>query len=173
MNQFNLIISTYRFREEEAQDEVLDLLEAFGDPNAICEITEIKGLLLAQSSIEPTRVVERLKQITSSEPWQIRYILRVLPIMSVIPTGLKDIAGAASELSDRMGLEDTFRITVEKRHTPLESMEVINTVASRIQRSVDLEHPDWIILVQILGAQTGVSVIAPDNIFSSVVEKRK
>ena len=173
MNQFNLIVSTYRFREEEAQDEVLDLLDSFGDPDAVCEITEIKGLLLAQSSIEPTKVVEKLKQITSSEPWQIRYILRVLPIMSVIPTGLEDIAGAAAALSGRMKSEDKFRITVEKRHTPLESIDVINAVASRIQRAVDLEDPDWIILVQILGAQTGVSVIAPDNIFSSVVEKRK
>ena len=27
MKDFNLIVSTYRFREEEAQDEILDLLE--------------------------------------------------------------------------------------------------------------------------------------------------
>ncbi|HKU48316.1 MAG TPA: THUMP domain-containing protein [Nitrososphaera sp.] len=173
MKQFNLIVSTFRFREEEAQDEALDLLESFGDPEAICEITEIKGILLAQTSIEPTEVVDKLKKITASEPWQVRYILRVLPVMRVVPTELDGISAAASEFGDRIGPEESFRITVEKRHTSLESMEIITAIASRIQRKVNLENPDWLILVQILGAKSGVSVLRPEQLFSSVVEKRR
>jgi tRNA acetyltransferase TAN1 len=173
LNQFNLIISTYRFREEEAQDETLDLLEEFGDPDAVCEITEIRGILLAETSMEPTNVVEKLRQITTSEPWQIRYILRVLPVMSVVASDIEAIADAASKLGTAIKSQDTFRITVEKRHTALESMDVINAVARRFQNPVDLEDPDWIVLVQIVGAVTGVSVITPDQVFSSVVEKRK
>lgn len=173
MKQFNLIVSTYRFREEEAQDEILDLLEAFGDHNAVCEITEIKGILLVQSSIDPTDFIYKLKQITSSEPWQVRYILRVLPVMKVVSTGLNEIAIAVAEISDRVRQEDSFRITVEKRHTSLESKEVIEAVASKIQSNVDLENPGWVVLVQILGPQTGVAVVKPDQIYSSVVEKRR
>ena len=173
MKQFNLIASTYRFKEEEAQDEILDLLESFGDAEAVCEITEIRGILLAQCAIDPIEVVDRLKQITSSEPWRIRYILRVLPVTRVVPTGLNEISNAVSEISGVLRPEDKFRITVEKRHTSLESLEVINAIASKIERVVDLENPDWIILVQIVGAQTGVSIIRPDQTFSSVVEKRK
>ena len=173
MKDFNLLISTYRFREEETQDEILELLEGFGDVDAVCEITEIKGILLAQSAIDPIVVVQKLKQITSSEPWQIRFVLRVLPILRVVPTDLDDISDAVSELSGVMRTEEKFRITLEKRHTSLESMEVIQAVASRLESVVDLENPDWVVLVQILGAQTGVSIIRPDQTYSSVVEKRK
>ena len=66
MSEFNLIVSTYRFREEEAQDEIHDLLEAFGDSDAESEITDIKGIILAQTSLDPFQVVGRLKELVSS-----------------------------------------------------------------------------------------------------------
>ena len=69
--------------------------------------------------------------------------------------------------------EESFRITIEKRHSSLESLDIINAIASRIERRVDLENPDWIVLVEILAAQTGLAVIRQDEIFSSVLEKRK
>lgn len=172
MGAFNLIVSTSRFREEEAQDEILDLLDMFGDPEAEAELTEVKGLLLAQTELDPFAVIGELKELVASEPWQVRYILRVLPIEVVVPTELGMIRQAAKELAAKIG-KDSFRITVEKRHSPLESIEVIKAIAGEIESKVDLENPGWVVLVQILGGQTGMSVIKPDQMFSSVVEKRK
>jgi tRNA acetyltransferase TAN1 len=168
---FNLIVSTSRFREEEAQDEILDLLDRFGDQEAEAEITEIKGLLLAETKLDPLAVVDRLKELVASEPWQVRYILRVLPIEVVVPTELDAIKSVVKELAGRIG-KDSFRITVEKRHSPLESIDVIKAVAGEIESKVDLENPGWVVLVQILGGQAGISVIRPDQTFSSVIEKR-
>ncbi|MDW0121293.1 MAG: hypothetical protein QOK81_01595, partial [Nitrososphaeraceae archaeon] len=80
MDGFNLIVSTYRFREEDAQDEILELLDKFGDQAAESEIIEIKGMILVQSSLDPFAVIDKLKELVVSEPWQVRYILRVLPV---------------------------------------------------------------------------------------------
>jgi tRNA acetyltransferase TAN1 len=168
---FNLVFSTSRFREEEAQDEILDLLDMFGDQEAEAEITEVKGLLLAQTALDPFAVVGKLKELVASEPWQVRYILRVLPIEAVVPTELDAIRQAAKELASKIG-KDTFRITVEKRHSPVESIDVIRAIAGEIESKVNLENPGWIVLVEVVGNQTGVSVIRPDQMFSSVVEKR-
>ena len=172
MSEFNLIVSTSRFREEEAQDEILELLDLFGDPEAEAEITEVKGLLLAQTELDPLVVIDRLKELVVSEPWQVRYVLRVLPIQVVVPTDLDMIRKAAKELASKID-KNSFRITVEKRHSPLESIEVINAIAGEIESKVDLENPGWIVLVEILGGQTGLSVIRPEQMFSSVVEKRR
>lgn len=172
MGGFNLIFSTSRFREEEAQDEILDLLDMFGDQDAEAEITEVKGLLLAQTSLDPFAVVDQLKELVASEPWHVRYILRVLPIEVVVPTTLDTIRQAASTLAAKIG-KDSFRITVERRHSPIESIEVIKAIAGEIESKVDLENPGWIILVEVVGSQTGVAVIKPDQMFSSVVEKRR
>lgn len=172
MHRFNLIISSSRFREEEAQDEIMDLLEMFGDLDSESEITEIKGIIVAQTALDPFIVVDKLKELVATEPWQVRYVLRVLPIEAVVPTDIHSIRGATKELASRIGSDDTFRITVEKRHSPLASMDVINAIAGEIGSKVDLEDPDWVVLVEIIGVQTGISVIEPDQIFSSVVEKR-
>ena len=172
MGGFNLIVSTSRFREEEAQDEILNLLDMFGDPDAESELTEIKGLLLAQTALGPFEVIEKLKELVVSEPWEVRYILRVLPVELVVPTDLDAIKQTTKELASKMG-EDSFRITVEKRHSTLESIDVIKAIASEIESKVDLENPGWIVLVEIIGGQTGLSVLRPDQMFSSVVEKRK
>jgi tRNA acetyltransferase TAN1 len=172
LGKFNLIVSTFRFREESAQDEILEKLEIFGDPEAESEIIDIKGLILAQTSLDPLVVIDKLRELVALEPWQIRYVLRVLPVQVVIPTMLDSITTAARDLAPKIGNE-TFRITVEKRHNSLSSMQIIKTIASQISNKVDLENPGWIILVQILGGLTGLSVLRPNQIFSSVIEKRK
>ncbi len=172
MDEFNLIVSTYRFREEDAQDEILELLDEFGDQSAESEIIEIKGMILVQSSLDPIAVIDKLKDLVASEPWQIRYVLRVLPVQVVVPTRLDTIRQAARELITKIG-NDTFRVTVEKRHNSLGSMQIVKAIADQISNKVDLENPGWVILVQVLGGVTGVSVLRPNQIFSSVVEKRK
>ena len=172
MNNFNLIVSTSRFREEEAQDEILDILEMFDDPQSECEITPVKGLLIAQTILDPFWVIKKLKELVASEPWQVRYILRVLPVEIVVPTELDAIKEAAKELAPKMYADDTFRITVEKRHSSFTSMEVISAVAGEVKNKVDLEGPKWVVLVQIVASKTGISIIRPHEIFSSVIEKR-
>ncbi len=172
MDEFNLIVSTFRFREEDAEDEILELLDKFGDPTSESETIEIKGMILVQTSLDPLTVIDKLKELVASEPWQVRYVLRVLPIQVVVPTGLDTISHAASKLITKIG-KDTFRVTVEKRHNSLGSTQIIKAIAERIDNKVDLENPDWVILVQVLGGLTGVSVLRPNQIFSSVIEKRK
>ncbi len=165
-------MSTYRFREEDAQDEILELLDKFGDQAAESEIVEIKGIILVQSSLDPLAVIDKLKELVASEPWQVRYVLRVLPVQVVVPTRLETIIQAVRDLIKKMG-NDTFRVTVEKRHNSLGSMQIVKAIADQISNKVDLENPSWVVLVQVLGGLTGVSVLRPHQIFSSVVEKRK
>jgi tRNA acetyltransferase TAN1 len=175
LRDFNLIVSTSRFREEEAQDEILDLLDLFGDQEAVAEITEVKGLIVAETSLDPLAVIAGLKKLVAEEPWRVRYVLRVIPIEVVVPADLDDIEEAAKELAEGKirKEEDSFRITVEKRHSTLESMDVIKAIAGEIDSKVDLENPTWIVLVEIVAGHAGVSVLRPDQIFSAVVEKRR
>ena len=126
MSEFNLIVSTYRFREEEAQDEIHDLLEAFGDSDAESEITDIKGIILAQTSLDPFQVVGRLKELVSSEPWQLRYILRVLPsdeINASFESELDKLADAILELEGQIPPEIAWVIRVDG-HTDKRPIQV-------------------------------------------------
>ncbi|MFZ0513979.1 MAG: THUMP domain-containing protein [Candidatus Nitrosopolaris sp.] len=171
---FNLIVSTYRHREEDAQNELLGILELFGDPNPGSYITELVGILVGRTVLEPFEVVKRIKELVHNEPWRVRYILRLLPIEFAIPEGgLDSITNAAKRLASKIQKLETFRITVERRNTLLCSSEIIANVASEIDNKVDLENPDWVVLVEIIGKLVGISVLRPYEIFSSVIEKRE
>jgi tRNA acetyltransferase TAN1 len=68
--------------------------------------------------------------------------------------------------------QNTYRITVEKRHSTISTNEIIDAIASRIQNKVSLKKFDWIVLVEILGNKTGVSVLKENDIISTQRLKR-
>jgi tRNA acetyltransferase TAN1 len=71
-----------------------------------------------------------------------------------------------------MKADEKFRITVEKRKTSISGRSLIEAIANRIDRKVDLDDPDKIVLIQILGELTGVSIVPPGKILSVEREKR-
>jgi tRNA acetyltransferase TAN1 len=85
------------------------------------------------------------------------------------PQGIEEIA---VKLAEGLRKDEKYRITVEKRRTSISGRALIEAIANRIDRKVDLDEPDKIVLVQILGEVTGVSVISPDKILSVEREKR-
>jgi tRNA acetyltransferase TAN1 len=169
---FNLIASTFKHKEEDAQDELLEILELLGDYESESHATDISGIVLGYTKFDPFKIVKALRELVKNEPWQIRYVLRLLPIEVVVYTESENIKNAAKKLALKIQSGNTFRITVERRHTLINSSDIISTIAKEIDNKVDLENPDWVVLVQVVGRQTGISVIKPNQIFRSVVEKR-
>jgi tRNA acetyltransferase TAN1 len=173
MTDFNLIVSTFRYREAQAQDELIEILADLGDHDPESYLTTISGVLLARTNFDPFTVVEQFLQLLRNEPWRIRYILRLLPIQMVVCTEPSIIKHTAKQLSSKIQVLDTFRITVEKRHNSIRSLDIINCIGSVIDRKVNLRNPDWIILVEVVRNLTGLSILKPYHIFSSVTGKRR
>jgi tRNA acetyltransferase TAN1 len=118
-------------------------------------------------------VILKLKSLINTDPWEVRYILRVIPVEQVTSTDLRLISLVVKSLVLKIRDNESFRITIEKRQSALRSNEIITAIAEEIScNKVDLEKPDWIILVEIVGQSTGISVIRPSQLFSSVIEKR-
>ena len=95
-----------------------------------------------------------------------------MPIDAVVDTKMKDITAAVKHLSSAIGQGETFRITIETRDSPYSTKELIDAIADVIDKKVDLESPKKIVLVQVFGEYTGISVLAPEEILSVVKLKR-
>lgn len=171
LEDFNLLVSTSRGNEREACSEIQHLLDKLGDQVAKIDRTPVIGLVVAKTELDPFEAVQRLRVMLRESPEDFRYALKITPIEKVVPTDLSNIKKVASELSIRIRQDERFRVTVEKRHSELSMGDIIKTVAAEVDRSVDLENPDKIILIEVLGRLTGISVIKPADILSIVKER--
>ncbi len=169
--KFNLILSSSRNREGDAIDEFIKLIEENLEESPIVEISDIQGIILAFTETDPLEVIDLFKKMVTEEPWHFRYILRVIPVQIVCSTNLTEIIDGSCKLFKKVSDASSFKIVVEKRYCSIRSREIVLAIASRITNKVDLDYPDWIILVEILGKKTGISVLRPEHLLSIVKQK--
>jgi len=171
LKDFNLLVTTWRGSEEDACAEIWFLIGEMGDREVKVDKTGIMGLIAAKTTLDPFDVIERLRTILKENPYEFRYTLRAIPVEKVVRTDLIEIKQAVTELSSKIGEHETFRVTVEKRFTSTATKDLIEAAASKIERKVDLTDPDKIVLIEVVGGLTGVSIIKPKDIFSTMKEK--
>ena len=171
LKNFNLLVTTARGSEEDACSEIWYLLGEIGDAAVKVERTGITGLISAKTILNPFEVVEKFRQILKERSYEFRYSLRIIPVEKVVPTDLGEIQRATIELSTKIKENDSFRVTVEKRFTSTPTNAIIDAAATIIERRVDLNHPDRIVLIEVVGGLTGISILKPNEILSIVKER--
>ena len=167
----NMIITCARHLEPETEEELCGILEEFGDSDVKVTITEMSGILTAETKLDPIEVVRKIKEMVLDEPWSVRYCLRIIPIQKVIETKIEEIEKTVSEMSEEIIEGETYRISIEKRNSNLSSQEIIKKVATKIKNKVSLEFPNKVVLIEILGNKTGVSILKKSDVLS--IEKTK
>jgi len=171
LKDFNLLITTSRGNEEDACSEIWYLLGEIGDSAAKVDKTGITGLIAAKTAFDPFEVIEKFRKILKERPYEFRYTLRVIPIEKVVRTDLGEIERTVTELGSKIKENESFRVTVEKRFTDTSTKDLIEAAAANIERKVDLGNPDKIILIEVVGGLTGISIIRPEQILAVMKEK--
>ncbi len=173
LGEFNLLVACPRERERAAKSEIQyfigDLIE---DPELKVSKTHISGLLTCKTSLDPFEVVQKLREFALENPYQFRFAIRFTPIEQCVESNLESIKDATRNLLEKIGEDESFRVTVRRRHTDLENMEVVVAVASVIQRNVNLDNPDKIVLVEIVGEVTGISILEDETDILSIMTMR-
>ena len=168
----NLIITCARNLESETKNEIGKILDELGDQEPEILNVGMRGILMANTIIEPSKIIDYVKNKMIEEPWLIRYCLRIIPIQIITETEIDKIKQNVIKLKDKIQKNDSYRITIEKRNTSISSSEIIAEVAKIFPNKVSLNQPDWIILIEILGNETGISVLKDDELFSLDKSKR-
>jgi len=121
---------------------------------------------------DPKALLSFITEFVRSEPFKVRFILRIIPVDRVVDTKKQDIVKAVKELSEAIGPGETFRITIEARDSPYSDKDLIDALADAVDRKVSLDSPDKVVLLEIFGEYAGVSVISPHDIVSIQKLKR-
>ncbi|MFW9792879.1 MAG: THUMP domain-containing protein [Candidatus Thorarchaeota archaeon] len=173
LREYNLLVACPRERERAAKSEVMyfvgDLLE---DQNLKVSHTHISGLLACKTTLDPFDVVHRLREFAVENPYQFRFAIRFTPIEECVDSNIEEIVEATRRLLPKISEDESFRVTVRRRHTELENMEVVTAVAAEISRKVNLDNPDKTVLVEIVGDWTGLSVLDGEDDILSIMTMR-
>ena len=168
----NLLVTCARNLEPETKNEIGKILGEVGDQEPEILNVGMRGILLVKTNIEASRIIEWVKDKVVEEPWLIRYCLRMIPIQTITETEMDKITESVIKLKDVIKQDDSYRITIEKRNTDVSSTEIITDIAKIFPNKVSLNQPDWIVLIEILGDKTGISILKDSEIFSLDKTKR-
>ena len=148
------------------------MLDELGDQEPEIVNVGMRGILMVNTIIEPLKIIGWIKNKVIDEPWLIRYCLRIIPIQRMIDTDIDKIKQNVTKLSNVIQKNNSYRITIEKRNTNVSSNEIITEIAKIFPNKVSLNQPDWIVLIEILGNKTGISILKENEIFSLDKAKR-
>ena len=158
----SLLITCPRNLESKAEKEIFQILDEFGDNTKISK-NHYSGII---------EIVEKIREKISNEPWELRYCARIIPIQKKCESNLEFIKQNVIELITCIKPNDSYKISLEKRDSKLIRNEIIANIANLLPNKVSLENPDWEILIQILGTETGISVMPEKSVLSVSKIKR-
>ena len=162
---YNLLVSYPRRFFRKARREVREVLKFFGDENPRVEKTIVAGLLGVKTCLDVKALIREMRE---GDGTFIRYTFRWIPVERWVKSDIDSMKEALEELASQIEEGETWRMTVEKRrYSGLHKSEIIRELAEVIDRKVDLENPDKVVMVEIIGGQAGISVLQPEELFSS------
>lgn len=164
-----LLISTSRNEERSASSEIHFILTnrlEMDDSLFKVHETRISGLITVSmdSSVDTHQVIRDLKELEKEEAY-FMHCLKIRPVDQVVAADIETVVQSIQVLDIKR--EGSFRISVNKRHTPLTSMDLIKAIAVLFSNPVDLVDPQWEILIEIVADKLGYAIIEPDLLYST------
>lgn len=152
--------------ESQTINEISKIMYEFGDTDIKTANTKYSGILKIETILDLHELLKKFKEKIENEPWELRYCSRIIPIQKTCQTDLISIKQNIIDLISSIKQNETYKISIEKRDSELIRNEIISNVANLLTNKVSLEKPDWEIIIQIIGNETGVSVLPKNSIIS-------
>ncbi len=169
MNNFNLLVSTSRFNEDNAKAEIWFTLLTCGDRYSIISNLDFSGLIAVVTTLNHRNVISKIKRILIKDPIFFQYILKIVPIDYVCQTNVNTIKVIIrNHYRDFIHSDESFMIELNRRKNDLIDRDnFIGSIAKFIDNKVNLENPDKIIRIEILGNVTGISFLQQDDVIKT------
>jgi len=166
LRSFNLVATTQRGNEWACMKEVGMLGQSLGFESVRMKRTGYPGLVIGSMEGDPVALVRAVRAIVEEDPWDLRFLLKLTPVEVTVEAGIEKIADAIGKIAQRIPEGSSFKVSVNKRGSEISSQDLIKAAASKVDRRVNLERPQWVVQVEIIEDTAGVSVLEPKDILS-------
>ena len=167
----NIILTSQKGSEAKASAEFKEIALQHGLKRLQIEKSAFDGILEIELE-DPRAFVSFLRDYVKSEPFRMHFVQRIIPVDAVVDTKLDQIKEAAKLLATQIDQHESFKIEIDERESPYTRRELIDAIADVVDRKVNLEAPDKVLQVEVLGEYTAMCVARPDEIVSITKLKR-
>jgi tRNA acetyltransferase TAN1 len=152
-----------------AKPEIIRILKRLGDPDSLVEKTDVMGIAVVHTCLDNREVIKCCRTLWESDPLDsFEFAIKWVPVDYWCETDLNAMKQVIdSSIKERIERNQTWGMKVQKRRWQLHhTIEITEYLAADIERKVNLSHPDRIVWVDVVGRQTAISLLKPDEIFS-------
>jgi len=163
-----LLVSHQLGRYGKAKREILRALRQLGDEHAVVQRTAVDGIALARTALDGRDVVRRCRELFD-DGFAFEYAVKWVPVDYWCEADLEAIRKVLAEkVRDQIAPDETWGMKVAKRRWErYHTQDIVTHLAAAIDRKVDLNHPDKLVRVDVVGDQAAVSVLRPGEVFST------
>jgi tRNA acetyltransferase TAN1 len=167
MHDFNLLVSCSWGAYRRAREEILQILSRLGDEEPFMKRTAARGIIGVRTRIDSRGVIQGLRELFDEDPFIFQHTLKWVPVDLWTHSTIDSMKEGVTQLKNKIHTGERWRMTVEKRrYTRYHKIEIIRELAELMAEEVDLENPDKILHIDIIGKYAGISVLTPRDIFS-------
>lgn len=168
MYDFNLLVSCPWTAIGKAKREIASILGLLGDEEPLIRGTTARGITGVRTSLDPRDVIRRLKMIFDTNQSLFQFTFKWVLIDSWTNSDVESMKMALEQLKGKIKQGERWRMIVEKRrYTQYQEIDIIKQLVDFIDEKVDLRNPDKIFRIDIIGKHAGMSVLSPNEIFST------
>jgi len=158
-----LLVGCEAVKERDAMSELWHVIVKY------CQVTPldafvlpIRGLFLIAVKNNLQDILTKIKQTADDNLFTFRICRKITPLERVVKSTLDEMMEILPEFLLRVPEDKKWRITVNRRHTLLKKYDIIKAIAEHPfapKGKVDLENPDWDIIIEVFGEWLGFSVM--------------
>ena len=149
--------------------EEIELALSSYEPVLYIKESQYPNVVLVELTMDPKEAVVILSEAPTT------VVSKVVPIDAVVKTRMGTILERALlTAEDKMGSNDSFVVRCDLRGREyIESEdELIETVTNELLKNldstVDKIKPDWVVQIEVVGEDTGISVLKPHQILKKI-----
>jgi tRNA acetyltransferase TAN1 len=163
----DLLVSHPRGRYRKARHEILCTLKRLGDEHGAVERTTVLGIALVHTALDAREVVHHCRELFE-RGLAFEHAIKWIPVDSWCESDLDTLRLHLAEVAGpQIAPNETWGMRVDRHgwqryRTP----QILTHLARAIDRRVELDHPDKVVRVDIVGERAAVSILRPDDIFS-------
>jgi tRNA acetyltransferase TAN1 len=140
-----------------------------GDPYPSVERTPVMGIALVHSSLNNRSIVQQCRTLWQQQDLQrFQFAVKWVPVDYWCKTDLEAMKRVIdTHLKDYVKPNQSWGMVVKKRRFQKHhTIDIVRHLARDVNRRVDLNKPDWIVWVDIIGGDTAITFLKPDEKFS-------